>query len=125
MQIDPVIQAAITSGVISLVGLLVSFVINWRLHRSQIASEEANAGKTISDSALGLIKPLQQRTLELETQVVQLNEQSTFQATRITELETERIKIQAELVGLRAGVVVLTSQLIRLGLAPEYVPKEV
>jgi hypothetical protein len=124
VTLDPVVQAAVISGGIAVIAAIISFLVNRRMGQSQIADVDATASQRIAASSLTLIRPLQERIDELEKLRAVDRTVMTSQSTRLSELEKRNVSQTAELDGLRAGVIVLTSQLKRLGIAPEYSPGE-
>ncbi len=109
------------SFLVAMTGLYLA-LDNRRLRGAQVERDESTASAAITRSALSLVGPMQSKIATLEGQVSDLTTRLTINSQRTTDLE-HGIQIRdAELEGLRAGVVVLTSQLKRLSIVPEYNP---
>jgi hypothetical protein len=109
------------SLIIAVTGLYLA-IANRRVRLSQVDRDESSASAAITKSALSLVAPMQTKITALETQLTEQSSRLTNQSQRISDLEHGISIRDAELEGLRAGIVVLTSQLKRLNIIPEYNP---
>ncbi len=95
-------------------------VDNRRLRSAEANRDDSVATAAITKSALLLVGPLQKKIGELESRASNQDTQLAAQASRITDLEGGIRLRDIEVEGLRAGIIVLTSQLKRLNIVPEY-----
>lgn len=95
---------------------------NRNLRKAQADNEESSATATLTKSALSLVAPMQKQITALEKVSQDQGTRLTMYAQRITDLEHGIDMRDLELEGLRAGLVVLTNQLRRLEIVPEYTP---
>ncbi len=109
------------SCVIALTGLYLA-LDNRRLRKARATLDESAASETIAKSALLLVVPMQKKITELEHQTADQETRLTNQSARLAEMERGINSRDLELEGLRAGLVVLTNQLRRMEIIPEYTP---
>lgn len=121
-ELDPLVQAGIISGVVALIITVVGYLVNQGQNKAAVSLADATASETITKTSLSLIEPLQAKIVELERDLLEMTRTSALQAQRIADLERNESMRDAEMRGLRAGVGVLTAQLERLFIVPEYTP---
>ena len=99
----------IVTGVIGVLTVTVSYMVA-RQQRGKLQAEadesEASATETITDTALKLIKPLQDRI--------------DRQDRRIKELRAQANKNRERIIHLEQGVAILRAQVIELGGEPQW-----
>ena len=122
-ELDPLVQAGIISGVVALIITVVGYLVNQGQNKAAVSLADATASETITKTSLSLIEPLQAKIVELERDLLEMTRTGALQAQRIADLELKDSKRESELKGLRAGVGVLTAQLERLLVIPEYTPQ--
>lgn len=122
MNLDPVIFAAIVAGVISLLGTVGGYFITRRLNDSQSRRNDSSAVSEVAESSTKLLGPLNDRIDKLGEQIFKLTNDLLSANQRIAQLTTDLRVRDAELEGLRGGVVVLVAQLKEAGILPRYTP---
>ncbi len=109
------------SLLVAITGLYLAFD-NRRLRQAEAERDESTASGLITKAALALVRPMQDKISELERTVLDQGSRLTAQSIRMATLEQGISTRDLELEGLRAGMTVLTNQMRRLGIVPEYQP---
>lgn len=140
MSLDPLVQSTLVSGAITIFGLGLGYFINRRGNNASADSSEASAVLANAEATLKLIPALNDRITQLtseakarvETHKLELAErekqdeardqQINDQAKVIVSLLAKDKKRDAQVEGMRAGMIVLVSQLTELGYTPRYTP---
>ncbi len=109
----PTEAVAIIMAAVALGGL----AVQWWTGRSTKRKDEASASESIAEAVTTLLTPLRERIAQLETQTKEQSQQIEM----LTKTTKEQ---QFEITELRAGVMLLTNQIVGLGHTPIYVPSQ-
>ncbi len=111
MSMTPAEWTALIMAAIALAGVAIQF---WKA-RSEKRRDDGDAAESISSAAKSLIEPLRKRVDELEAMTAR-------QEAAIVTLTKKTQEQQQEITELRAGVMLLTTQIVALGQKPIYIP---
>lgn len=104
-----------TTAIIMASVAILGMLYQWWRGRSEARRDNGDAAESVSNAARALIEPLTKRIADLETI-------TKDQAKQIFDL-TKRTREQGfEITELRAGVAILTNQIVALGHQPIYKP---
>ena len=122
MNLDPIVQAALVSGFISVAGLGLGYLVMRRVNDTQADRNTSAASGEVAEAARNLLQPLNDQIDKLSKQMSRMTDDMMASNKRVAQL-TEDVRMRdAELEGLRAGVVVLINQLREAGIEPRYQP---
>lgn len=111
MSMTPAEWTALIMAAIALAGVAIQFWKAW----SEKRRDDSDAAESISFAAKSLIEPLRKRVDELEATTLR-------QEAEISALTRQTKEQKQEITELRAGVMLLTNQIVALGQRPIYIP---